>query len=343
MNLLDRPLELFGLTFANPVFLPLLLLIPLISYLRGLAGAAPAVVFSSGELLRAVGGSRESARGWFHSSLAYLALASLILALARPQKGEAVVETTASGIDIMIALDVSKSMLAEDFTIGGRTANRLDAIKKVTRQFIEGRPSDRIGIVAFAGQPYLVSPLTLDHGWLLRNLERVKIGLVEDGTAIGSALASSANRLKEREAKSKLIVLLTDGDNNSGKIQPLTAAEAAAALGIKIYAIGAGSRGYANIPVQDQFGRTVYRRIAVDFDEETLRAIAGESDGEYFRATGTESLEDIFAKIDQFEKTRIEVKRYRNYSDLFPWFIGGGLALLAVQLALGETIWRRNP
>lgn len=332
------------MSFAEPLFLPLLLLIPLISYLRGLAGAgAPAVVYSSGELLREVGARRDSRSGWFLSSLAYLALASLIIALARPQKGESVIQSTASGIDIMIALDVSKSMLAEDFTIGGRQANRLDAIKKVTKEFIEGRPNDRIGIVAFAGRPYLVSPLTLDHAWLLRNLERVKIGLVEDGTAIGSALASSANRIKDREAKSKLIVLLTDGDNNSGKIQPLTAAEAAAALGIKIYAIGAGSRGYANIPLTDQFGRTVYRRILVDFDEETLRDIAEISDGEYFRATGTRSLEEIFAKIDEFERTPVEVTRYTNYTDLFPWFIGAGLGLLALEVLLSQTIWRRCP
>ncbi len=338
-----QPIEIFGISFASPIFLPLLLLIPLLSYLRGHSGKAPAVLFSSGDLLRAISSRRESARGWFSSSLTYLALACFILALARPQKGEAVVQTTASGIDIIIALDVSKSMLAEDFTVGRRTANRLDAIKKVTQEFIEGRPNDRIGIVAFAGQPYLVSPLTLDHDWLLKNLERVKIGLVEDGTAIGSALASAANRLKDRKAKSKLIVLLTDGDNNAGKIQPLTAADAAAALGIKIYAIGAGSRGYANIPLQDQYGRTVYRRIRVDFDEQTLTEVAAKSDGEYFRATGTESLTEIFAKIDQFEKTEIQVKRYQRFHDLYHWFTGGGLFLLILSIVLTNTIWRRNP
>ncbi len=343
MNPFDGSFEIFGINFVSPIFLPLLLLIPIISYLRGQSGKAPAVIFSSGDLLRSVATQRESARGWFMSSLTYLALACFIIALARPQKGESVEQTTASGIDIIIALDVSKSMLAEDFTVGGRTANRLDAIKKVTQEFIEGRPNDRIGIVAFAGLPYLVSPLTLDHDWLLKNLERVKIGLVEDGTAIGSALASAAKRLQNRKAKSKLIVLLTDGDNNAGKIQPLTAAEAAAALDIKIYAIGAGSRGYANIPLQDRYGRTVYRRIRVDFDEQTLTEVAAKSNGEYFRATGTESLEEIFAKIDKFEKTEIEVQRYKKYNELYHWFIGGGLALLVLSMILSNTVWRRNP
>ncbi len=343
MSLLEKPVELFGVSFASPVFLPLLLLIPLVSYLRGLEGGAPAIIFSSCQLLKKLGSRRESARGWFRSGLLYLALAAMILALARPQKGETVVETKASGIDIIIALDVSKSMLAEDFTIGGRNANRLDAIKRVTRDFIEGRPNDRIGMVAFAGRPYLVSPLTLDHDWLIRNLERVQIGLVEDGTAIGSAIAASANRLRDRDSKSKLIVLLTDGDNNAGKIQPVTAAEAAKALGIKIYAIGAGSRGFARIPLQDAFGRTVYRNVRVDFDETTLKQIAAAANGEYFRATGTESLEEIFRKIDEFEKSDIEVKRYKNFTDLYPWFLGAGLAMLVAEFTLSATVWRRVP
>lgn len=343
MNLLDKPVEIFGVSFASPVFLPLLLLIPLISYLRGLEGGAPAIIFSSGILLKKLGSRRESARGWFRSGLLYLALAAFILGLARPQKGEAVIETTASGIDIIIALDVSKSMLAEDFTIGGRNANRLDAVKRVTRDFIQGRPNDRIGMVAFAGRPYLVSPLTLDHDWLIRNLDRVQIGLVEDGTAIGSAISSSANRLRDRDSKSRLIVLLTDGDNNAGKIQPVTAAEAANALGIKIYAIGAGSRGYARIPLQDPFGRTIYQNVRVDFDESTLKQIAATTNGEYFRATGTESLEEIFRKIDEFEKTDVEVKRYTNFTELFPLFVGAGLIMLAAEFTLSSTFWRRVP
>lgn len=343
MSFLDHPVELFGVSFASPIFLPLLLLIPFLAYLRGLEGGAPAVVFSSSLLLKKLGSRRESARGWFRSGLLYLALAALILALARPQKGEAVVETTASGIDIIIALDVSKSMLAEDFTIGGRNANRLDAVKRVTRDFIEGRPNDRIGLVAFAGRPYLVSPLTLDHDWLIRNLERVQIGLVEDGTAIGSAIASATNRLRDRESKSRLVVLLTDGDNNAGKIQPVTAAEAAAALGVKIYAIGAGSRGVARIPLQDSFGRTEYQNVRVDFDEATLRQIAEAAKGEYFRATGTESLKEIFRKIDEFEKTEVEVRRYKNFTDLYPWFIGVGLVMLAGEFVLSATYWRRVP
>src|SRR5450432_3188032 len=181
--------------------------------------------------------------------LLYLALAIFIFALARPQLGKSLTTVEASGIDIMVVLDVSGSMLTKDFTVGGDEATRVDAIREVTRKFIESRPNDRIGIIAFAGRPYVVSPLTLDHDWLMQNLDRVKIGLVEDGTAIGSAMAAAANRLNDKHSKSRAIVLLTDGDNNAGKIPPNTAAEAVKALKIHFYAIGAGTNGIALAPV----------------------------------------------------------------------------------------------
>jgi Ca-activated chloride channel family protein len=234
-------------------------------------------------------------------------------------------------------------MLAEDFTIGNQRSNRLEAVKLVTEQFIRERPNDRIGIVAFAGRPYLVSPLTLDHDWLIRNLERLRIGLVEDGTAIGSAIASAANRLKDKEAKTKLILLLTDGDNNAGKVQPLTAAEAAKALGIRIYTIGAGTEGEAPFPLQNAFGRTVYRNVLVKFDEKTLADIAAMTSGRYFRATDTNSLRTIFSEIDKLEKSKVEVERTAQYSDLFQWFLIPGLACLALEILLSQTIWRRLP
>jgi Ca-activated chloride channel family protein len=330
-------------TFTHPWLLLLLLLVPLVALLQGGKGAAPAVVFSSLRPLLELGKARRSRIGGWLTSLLLLALALLIVALARPRQGKTISQVQASGIDIMLALDVSGSMQAEDFTIGGERANRLEVVKQVTQKFIEGRPNDRIGIVCFAGRPYLVSPLTLDHGWLLQNLERVRIGLVEDGTAIGSAVASAANRLKEKNAKSRIVVLLTDGDNNAGKVPPLTAAEAAKALGIKIYTIGAGTRGYAPMPVQDMFGRKVYRNVKVDVDEDTLKKIADLTGAKFYRATDTKTLNQIFEQIDKLEKSTVELNQYTQYRDLFPWFLGAGFGLLALQTVLAQTVGRKLP
>jgi Ca-activated chloride channel family protein len=335
--------DLSGLSFAQPEFLWLLLLIPLLAWLRGKFGGTPGVLFSTTRTVAKIGGRRRSRAGDFLTGLLYLALAVLILALARPQLGKTVTRVQASGVDIMLVIDVSRSMLAEDFTIGGQRANRIEAVKRVTEQFIRERPNDRIGIVAFAGRPYLVSPLTLDHDWLTQNLDRTQIGLVEDGTAIGSALASASNRLKDKESKTKLVVLLTDGDNNAGRVTPGTAAEAAKALGIKVYTIGSGSRGNAPYPFVDPFGRTVYRQIPVEFDEETLKNIAQVTGGEYFRATDTQTLQRIFDEIDKLEKSQVEIQRVAQYRDLFPWFVAIGAALLAAETLLGQTIWRRLP
>jgi Ca-activated chloride channel family protein len=332
-----------AVTFANPWLLLLLLLLPVLALLQGARGAAPAVIFSSLQPLQALGTFRRSRAGGWLTSLLLLALAVLIVALARPQSGAVISHVEASGIDIMIAIDVSGSMMAEDFTIGGQRANRITAVKQVTQKFIDGRPNDRIGILCFAGRPYLVSPLTLDHDWLLQNLDRVKIGLVEDGTAIGLAIASAANRLKEKDAKSKIVVLLTDGDNNAGKITPATAAEAAKALGIKVYTIGAGTNGFAPLPVQDMFGRTVYRNIKCDVDEDMLKKIAAVSDGKFFRATDSKALNDIFEQIDKLEKSSVELSQYKQYRDLFPWFLGAGFGLLALQVVLAQTWGRRLP
>jgi Ca-activated chloride channel family protein len=236
-------------------------------------------------------------------------------------------------------------MLSEDFRIGGDRANRVTVVKKVTEKFIEKRPNDRIGIIAFAGRPYLVSPLTLDHDWLLQNMDRVKIGMVEDGTAIGSAIASAANRLRgDKAAKSRVIVLLTDGDNNAGKISPPTAAEAAHALGMKIYTIGAGTDGAAPFPVgKDMFGRTMYEQAKFPIDIESLKQIAQIGNGVFYRATDTESLENIYSEIDKLEKSTFEVKQFRNYRDLFPLFLAIGTGMLVVQSFLSQTIWRKLP
>ncbi len=336
-------LEFGGMTFQHPWVLTLLLLIPVMAWLKGKFGGTPGVVFSSTKALESIGSQRRSRVGGLLSSLALLAFACFVIGAARPQLGSTITRVEASGVDIMLVIDVSRSMLAEDFTIGNQRANRLDAVRQVTERFIEERPNDRIGIVAFAGRPYLVSPLTLDHTWLIRNLDRVQIGMVEDGTAIGSALASAANRLKDKDAKSKLIVLLTDGDNNMGKVMPITAAEAANALGVRIYSIGAGTRGTAPYPVMDRFGRTQYQSIPVEFDENVLREIAAVSGGQYFRATDTRSLVDIFNEIDQLEKSKIEIERISQYEDLFPWLLMAGLAFLLIETVGSQTVWRRLP
>jgi Ca-activated chloride channel family protein len=276
-------------------------------------------------------------------TLRLLGIACLVLALARPQRVEATSEVEASGIDIMLAVDVSGSMEALDFKLGGEPANRLDVAKTVIDNFIEGRPDDRIGLVAFAGRPYLVSPLTLDHDWLRQNLERTRIGLVEDGTAIGTALATSVNRLRGEDAKSRIVVLLTDGINNAGKVAPETAAEAARALGVRVYTIAAGTQGEAPMPVTDASGRRRIVTARVDVDEETLKRVADETGGKFFRATDTDSLARIYEEIDRLEKTTIKATQYEKHEDLFAWALVPGIGLLLLEGLLGNTRLRRLP
>jgi Ca-activated chloride channel family protein len=348
MNFLNQ----WGVTFVNPWLLMLLLLVPLVAFLLGNRGGVPAVVFSSTAPLKTLGRMAESKAGEFLTGLMFLALALLIIALARPQQGKTISHVEASGIDIMIAIDVSGSMVTEDYyDDAGQRVSRIDEIKDVTRKFIEARPNDRIGIIAFGTVPYLVSPLTLDHDWLLENLDRVKIGLVADNTAIGSAIAASCLRLKDRESKSKVIILLTDGDNNSGKVSPDTAAEAAKALGIKLYAIGAGTNGMAWVPnidgrtmekIPDIFGN-YYHQEQVHFNEEGLQKVARIASGKYYRADSNQALEGIFAEIDKMEKSKAELTMYKQYRDLYPWFLMAGLGILSMQLVLSQTIWRKLP
>jgi len=333
----------FGFSFAYPWVLLLLLLVPVLAILKGRIGGKAGVTFSSTAAISKLGRKTRSKAGAFLALLSYLALAGLIIGLARPQLGRSLTRIQASGVDIMLVLDVSRSMLAEDFNIGNQRANRLEAVKQVTEQFIRQRPNDRIGIIAFAGSPYLVSPLTLDHDWLIKNLDRLRIGMVEDGTAIGAATAAAANRLKDKEAKTKMIVLLSDGDNNAGRITPLTAAEAAKALGIRIYTIGAGTQGEVPFPMQDPFGRTVYRPVEMKFDEAALEQIASITKGQYFRASDTASLKRTFSEIDKMEKTKVEVEKTSEYRDLFGWFVAAGLLLLTLEIILSQTVWKRLP
>ncbi len=340
-----------ALTFAHPWLLWLLLGIPLVAYLRGKQGATAALIFSSTSALAAIGKRSASRAGKLLQTLLLVSLAIFVVALARPQLGKSLTQVEASGIDIMLVLDVSMSMLTRDFTIGGEEATRLDAVREVTRKFIESRPNDRIGMIAFGTQPYVVSPMTLDHEWLLQNLERVRIGLVEGNTAIGSAMAAGGNRLNDKHAKSRVMVLLTDGDNNAGKIPPNTAAEALKSLKIKLYAIGMGTNGVAPVPVQDGRGRLLtdamgnllYQRAAVSFNETGLKEVAKIADGQFFRATDTKSLETIYRDIDKMEKSTVSAKKYREYRDLFPLCIMSGCGLLIGQILLSQTIWKKLP
>ena len=341
-----------GLTFVHPWLLLLLLAIPLLTYLRGQRGPAAALTFSSTATLRAIGKHSAARAGKILRTLLLATLAIFVIALARPQLGKTLTQVEASGIDIMLVLDVSNSMLTKDFTIGGEEATRLDAVREDTRKFIEARPNDRIGIIAFGTQPYVVSPMTLDHDWLLQNLDRVKIGLIEGSTAIGSAMASAANRLNDKHAKSRAIVLLTDGDNNAGRIPPNTAAEAVKALHIKLYAIGIGTNGTADVPMgnprtgqilTDALGNILYQRATVSFNEAGLKEVAKIADGRFFRASDTKSLEEIYHDIDKMEKSTESVKKYQQYRDLFPICIMSACGLLIGQILLSQTIWKKLP
>jgi Ca-activated chloride channel family protein len=250
---------------------------------------------------------------------------------------------TASGIDIVLGLDVSGSMKALDFKVDGQRVNRIDVVKSVVRRFIDERPNDRIGIVAFAGAPYLISPPTLDHDWLRQNLDRVTVGGADDGTAIGSAIAASVNRLRGSRASSKVVILLTDGMNNAGKVSPMAAAEAAKAMGVKIYTIAVGVRGEAPVPVTDEFGNTRLAMAKVDVDQKTLQAVANLTGGAFYRATDTDSLEHIYDRINALEKTTQVAQVAGRQQELFAWAVLPGLALLGVGFGLDNTRWRRLP
>jgi Ca-activated chloride channel family protein len=263
----------------------------------------------------------------------------LTAALARPQTGAEKVEVTSEGIDIVLTLDISGSMRAEDF----KPNNRLQVAKEVAKTFVAGREGDRIGLVVFAGGAYTQCPLTLDHGIVTELLEQVDFGGVPDGTAIGMALATSVNRLREAQGVSKVVILLTDGQNNAGEVDPITAAEAAHALGVRVYTIGAGTDGPARIPVDDPvFGRR-YVTIDASVDEKTLKEIADITGGKYFRATTAEALERIYAEIDRMEKSEAETTEYVEYTERGPFLALLAGLILAFGLVLGETVGNRIP
>ncbi len=327
------------MSFRYPILLLAILLVPLVVYLRyGWSRLRVSVRHSGLGRMDGIGGGAGVYLRPLLPILFAASLALLILALARPQRGLGEHRVITEGIDIVLVLDVSPSMAALDFEEGGREINRLAAAKRVAEQFVRGRRNDRIGLVAFGAHAFSVAPLTLDHGWLVTQIERLQEGELGNATAIGDAIAAGVNRLRDSKAKSRVVVLLTDGVNNAGEITPINAAIAAEALGVRVYTIGAGTDGIARIPVRDPFGNVRYIREQADVDEPTLRRIAERTGGSYFRATDMQGLRRTFAEIDRMEKTEIEVEQYTRYEERFQPFLAAALALLLLEQLLG--LWR---
>ena len=329
-----------SMIFGRPEWLLLLLLLPLMAWWRGRNGKAPTIAFSTAFILREMGVKTRSARGGFTFGLVLLSLTAAIIALARPQKVISHDEENTEGIAICLTVDVSLSMLIEDFYIGGQPVNRITAAKRVMRDFIRGRKSDRIGIVAFAGAPYYPCPMTLDREWLESNLERVQTGVMEDGTAIGSGLAAAARRLDKETVPSKVIILLTDGANNSGKLSPQDAAKLGATLGVKIYTIAIGTPGVHMIPLPN--GRVITSGRQ-EFDEGTLQAVANIGGGSFYMAQDIGALEDIFETINKLEKKEIKKRTVTETEELFFYPLAAAAALLGLALLLRLTVLNAAP
>jgi Ca-activated chloride channel family protein len=336
---------------ASPYALILLLLVPVLLYLRQQQQYTVALRYSSIADLAALAPSLATRLRWVLPCLRTLALVLCILALARPQRGIEAITISSEGIAIFMAVDISGSMAALDLQVDGRQSSRLDAVKQTFRTFVEGgkhlpgRAGDLVGMVTFARYPDSICPLTLDHDTLLSLLEQVEIVTVpeEDGTAIGEGIALSVERLKDSTAKSRVMILLTDGVNNAGDTEPLQAAQIAKALGIKIYTIGAGTRGMAMIPVRGPNGQTVLQRMPVDIDERTLTEIATLTGGQYFRATDGAALQAIYAEIDRLEKSTNVTEHYQQYAELFPLILLPSLGCLVLEMVLANTRFRKIP
>ncbi|HUG42203.1 MAG TPA: VWA domain-containing protein [Longimicrobiales bacterium] len=324
--------------FEHPWALLLLLLLPVWHLYRRRHGRR--ILFSRASVTGALASpaARVLARtpDWLRSA----ASAALIIALAGPRTGQSTTEIEAEGIAIGIVVDISTSMLAEDF----HPQNRLAVAKDEVAKFIRGRQYDRIGLVAFAGEALTQVPLTIDYAVLYRALEQLQTGMLEDGTAIGTAIATAANRLRRAPGESRVMILMTDGENNRGQIDPLTAARAAAAYGIRIYTIGVGSEGVAPIPIaRGMFGGYQYANLPVHIDEGLLREIAATTDGQYFRATNEEALDSIYRRIDALEKTAVEVRTYTDYTPRHLPFVYLAALLLVGEWGLLATRWGRVP
>ncbi len=332
-------------TFGSPWWLLGLLSIPLLAWLRGKTGPESAFVYSSLSLVKGITELRRSRAGMVLLNLRWIALALFFIGMARPQIAGGQAPISASGIDIAVAMDMSGSMVAEDFELRGERVNRLAIAKDTLRIFVDERPADRIGLVVFGTEAFVAAPPTLDHDFLRRVIDRLELGTINgEQTAIGSGLATAVNRLRQLQSKSRIVILLTDGQNNAGKIPPDTAAEAAKALGVKVYTIGVGTRGLAPVPQGvDGFGRKHYARVPVDIDEPTLQRIAQMTGGKYFRADNTETLRRIYSEIDRLEKSEAKLNKYAYVEELMAWAVVPGLALLFLELLLGNTVWRKLP
>ncbi len=327
--------------FEDPWFLFFLLLLPFLSTLTQKNREA-ALHYSSLGALKAVRPARAMWVAAIPRTLRVLAFALLILALARPQEGHKSTEILSHGVDIVLALDTSGSMQALDFMRDKKRVNRLEVVKDVVSGFIENRENDRMGMVVFGQEAFTQCPLTLDQDILLSFLEKLEIGIAGDSTAIGSAVGVAVKRLKDLKAKSKVIILLTDGRNNAGSLSPMQAAEIAKTYGIKIYTIGVGSRGKAPFLVDSIFGKQ-YIYQDVEIDEKTLQEMAQLTDGKYFRATDRESLATIYQQIDSLEKSEIKIRDHSEYKDLFHYFLIPGFCIFLLELILTHTRLRRVP
>lgn len=327
------------MTFANPEYLALLALVPalIVWYWKRQKHLLAEIQVSTVKVFHAVPRTWRQRLRHALVALRLLALALLIVALARPQSTDRGENVTTEGIDIALTTDISGSMLAEDFK-----PNRIEAAKRVASDFIDGRPNDRIGLVIFAGESFTQCPLTLDHAVVINLLKEVKAGMVEDGTAIGMGLATAVSRLKESKAKSRVVILLTDGVNNRGFIDPLTAAGIAQSFGIRVYTVGVGTTGMAPYPVQTPFG-VQYQSIPAEIDEALLQKIADETGGKYFRATDNRTLKDIYAEIDRLEKTKIEVTQFRRHREEFYQAAMFAGFFLLIEVFLSQTIFRKIP
>ena len=328
-----------NLVFAYPkIFFLLLLIIPMIAWYILKLKSATSVQVSSIESVEDIPVSYKEILSHVIFGLRMLVFGLLVIALARPQSSNSWENVTTQGIDIVLALDISSSMLAQDLK-----PDRLEASKDVAIEFISGRPDDRIGLVVFSAESFTQCPLTTDHSVLINLFKDIKSGMIEDGTAIGVGLANAVNRLKDSEAISKVIILLTDGVNNQGAINPITAAELAKTFGIRVYTIGVGSEGMANYPAQDMFGRTRMVQMEVEIDEETLQQISDITDGKYFRATDNNKLRQIYQEIDRLEKSKINVKEFSRKNEEYLPFVLAAFILLLFEFLIKKTILRSIP
>ena len=325
------------IVFRHPLMLLLLLLVPALVWLRYARRRQAPLTFSDGAALLGLPRSPWLALRRLPAALFAAGLVFLIAAAARPQKGMSESRVETEGVDIVLVVDTSTSMRADDFSTATKRMDRLDAAKSVLAQFIQARPDDRMGIVAFAAMPYTIAPLTTDHAWLMLQMDRLQTGMLEDATAIGDAIASGVNRLRDSQAKSKIVILLTDGIHNAGRLAPPDAAQAAAALGIKVYTVGAGSDQPRAAGI---FG---FVQGGNEIDEATLKKIAEITQAKYFRATDLKSLEETYQAIDEMEKTKIELDQYTRYEEKFAPFLILGLLCLAFETLLGFTRLGRLP